>query len=179
MVITVPEPSLILLVGPSGSGKSTFAARHFRSTEVVSSDRCRGLITDDETEWSVNQDAFDIVFLITRKRLAFRRLTVIDATNLRPVDRRKFIDIAAEFDVPALAVVFDLAPELCHARNQGKADRNFPFEVAERHSNLLRQFLPEIAQEGFSSITFLSSEAEIDAVAFARIPLEVDSKLGE
>jgi protein phosphatase len=48
--ITVPELSLVLLIGPSGSGKSTFAANHFLPTEVLSSDFCRGLVSDDEND---------------------------------------------------------------------------------------------------------------------------------
>ena len=84
IVLKVFADALIWLVGPSGSGKSTFAARHFKPTEVISSDRCRGFISDDEADWSITQDAFDIVFLIARKRLARRRLTVIDATSLGP-----------------------------------------------------------------------------------------------
>jgi protein phosphatase len=41
MKITIPELSLVALVGVSGSGKSTFADRHFARTEIVSSDLCR------------------------------------------------------------------------------------------------------------------------------------------
>ena len=48
--IDVPELGLIVLVGASGSGKSTFAHRPFASTEVVSSDQCRALVADDETD---------------------------------------------------------------------------------------------------------------------------------
>ena len=48
MPLTIPDFALVLLVGASGSGKSTFAARHFRPTEVLSSDRCRGMVADDE-----------------------------------------------------------------------------------------------------------------------------------
>ena len=44
----LPELSLVVLIGPSGSGKSTFARKHFRPTEVLSSDTCRGLVSDDE-----------------------------------------------------------------------------------------------------------------------------------
>lgn len=50
MEIQIPELSLIVLIGVSGSGKSTFARKHFQPTEVISSDTCRGLISDDETD---------------------------------------------------------------------------------------------------------------------------------
>ena len=48
MKIGIPEFCLVALIGPSGSGKSTFARRHFKPTEVISSDACRGLVEDDE-----------------------------------------------------------------------------------------------------------------------------------
>jgi protein phosphatase len=42
--IDVPALSLVVMVGASGSGKSTFARKHFKPTEVISSDFCRGLV---------------------------------------------------------------------------------------------------------------------------------------
>ena len=36
--LMVPAMGLVVLVGVSGSGKSTFGRRHFKPTEVVSSD---------------------------------------------------------------------------------------------------------------------------------------------
>src|SRR5579875_1786592 len=69
MLIEIPEFALVLLVGASGTGKSTFAAKHFLPTEVVSSDRARGWVADDETDQSATGDAFDIVDALIEKRL--------------------------------------------------------------------------------------------------------------
>ena len=60
MTLTLPELSLVVLIGPSGSGKSTFARRHFKPTEVLSSDFCRGLVSDDENCQAATGDAFDV-----------------------------------------------------------------------------------------------------------------------
>ncbi len=42
MPFSIPNLSLVVLIGPSGSGKSTFARKHFLPTEVLSSDCRRG-----------------------------------------------------------------------------------------------------------------------------------------
>ena len=88
MNISVPELSLVLLVGPSGSGKSSFARKHFLPTEVVSSDLCRALVSDDENDQSATADAFDVLHTLVRKRLARGKLVVVDATNVQPESRR-------------------------------------------------------------------------------------------
>lgn len=88
MKLSFPELSLVVLIGPSGSGKSTFASRHFKLTEVISSDFCRGLVSDDSNEQSATKDAFDVLHFIASKRLAAGKLTVVDATNVRPEDRK-------------------------------------------------------------------------------------------
>src|SRR5581483_8202278 len=79
--ITIPELALVVLVGHSGSGKSSFARDHFKRTEVLSSDFCRGLVSDDENDQSATNEAFELLHYIARKRLSAARLTVIDATN--------------------------------------------------------------------------------------------------
>ena len=63
MTIHIPEFALVLMVGPSGSGKSTFARKHFKATEVLSSDFLRGLVCDDEMNQSASEDAFEILHL--------------------------------------------------------------------------------------------------------------------
>ncbi len=41
MKITIPELSLVVLIGASGSGKSSFAHKRFKPTEILSSDYWR------------------------------------------------------------------------------------------------------------------------------------------
>ena len=81
MKITIPELSLVVLVGPSGCGKSTFARRHFKPTEVLSSDYCRGLVSDDENDQSATKDAFEVLHFVAAKRLRAGKLTVVDGVG--------------------------------------------------------------------------------------------------
>src|SRR3954465_13570483 len=124
-VIRIPELSLIVLVGPSGCGKSTFARKHFKPTEVISSDFCRGLVSDDENSQEATGDAFDVLRYVVGKRLARGLLTVIEATNVQPESRRPLVELAREHDVLRVAIVLKLDEDLCRERNRGRPDREF------------------------------------------------------
>src|SRR6516225_7359494 len=128
----IPELSLVVLIGASGSGKSTFARAHFRPTEVISSDFCRGLVADDENDQSASKDAFDVLHYIAGKRLAAGRLTVIDATNVQPEGRKQLINLAKEHDVLPVAIALDLPERVCVTRNQARPDRTFGPHVISR-----------------------------------------------
>ena len=62
--LNIPELSLVVLIGVSGSGKSTFAATHFAATEIVSSDACRAMVSDDPNDQDATTDAFDVLEFI-------------------------------------------------------------------------------------------------------------------
>src|SRR5205807_8962195 len=111
--IGLPGGALVLLVGPAGSGKSTFARTHFGPTEAISSDFCRGLVADDESDQRATDAAFEILYLVVEHRLRRRRLTVVDATNVNPLDRGGLLGLARKHHAPAVAVVFDLPEQLC------------------------------------------------------------------
>ena len=164
MKVDLPDLSLVLLIGPSGSGKSTFAQRHFLPTEVVSSDTCRGLVADNENCLTVNEEAFALVHEIVRLRLKLGRLTVVDATNVNPADRRALVAIAREFHVLPTALVFKLPAAVCHARNQERPDRDFSPHVIQRQLALLRKGLRGLKREGFRRIHIFDSETEVEAV---------------
>jgi protein phosphatase len=174
--ISVPELSLVLLVGTSGAGKSTFARKHFKSTEVLSSDVCRGLVCDDETDQSATKDAFEVLRFVASKRLAAGRLTVVDATNLRSEDRKPLLELCREHDVLPVAIVFQLPERLCHERNRGRPDRDFGPHVLRQQSQLLRRSLNSLKREGFRHVFVLTSPEEADAAAVERQPLWTNRK---
>src|SRR5437667_518738 len=100
-----PRLSLVVLIGASGSGKSTFAKKHFLPTEIVSSDFCRALVSDDENDLAATNDAFDVLHYIAGKRLAAGRLTVVDATNVKPEDRKSLVELARQYHCLPVAIV--------------------------------------------------------------------------
>ena len=171
MIIRVPELSLVVLMGPSGCGKSTFAQQHFKATEVLSSDFCRGLVSDDENDQTATNDAFAVLHYIARKRLAMGRLTVVDATNVQPESRKPLIELAREFHVLAVAIVFDLPEKVCHERNQGRPDRQFGAHVVRNQTAQLRRSVRGLEREGFRHIFKLATPEEVAAVSVTRQPL--------
>ncbi|GGV94459.1 polynucleotide kinase-phosphatase [Streptomyces narbonensis] len=161
--LPVTDLSLVVLVGATGSGKSTFARRHFKPTEIVSSDFCRGLVADDENDQSASKDAFDVLHYIAGKRLAAGRLTVVDATNVQPEARRQLVRLAREHDVLPIAIVLDLPEEVCRTRNAGRPDRaDMPAHVIQRHRRELRRSLRGLEREGFRKVHVLRSVEEVE-----------------
>ena len=176
MRIAIPEYCLLVLVGASGSGKSTFARKHFAPTEVISSDACRAMVSDDATDQSVTRDAFEVLEFIARKRLAARRLTVVDATSVRPEDRARLVRLAREYHAFAVAIVFDLPERVCQDRNAQRPDRDFGPRVVRNHVRLLRRSLKRLGREGFRYRFQFRSEEEVDAAVVERQPLWTDRR---
>ncbi|MDB5388530.1 MAG: polynucleotide 3-phosphatase, partial [Planctomycetaceae bacterium] len=171
MNLVIPELCLVVLVGPSGAGKSTFARQHFKPTAILSSDFCRGLVSDYENDQSATGDAFDILLQIARKRLAAGRLTVIDATNVQPEARKPLVSLAREFDVLPVAIVLNLREETCRQRNESRPDRRFNPHVIRIQKQQLRQSLRFLQKEGFRHVHVLNSTEEIDVAKLEYQPL--------
>ncbi|MGW0956071.1 polynucleotide kinase-phosphatase [Streptomyces sp. NPDC002545] len=162
-VLPVTDLSLVVLVGASGSGKSTFARRHFKPTEVLSSDFCRGLVSDDENDQGATRDAFDVLHYIAGKRLAAGRRTVVDATSVQQDARRQLIDLAKSHDVLPIAIVLDVPEEVCAERNAARTDRaDMPRRVIRRHTRELRRSLRHLEREGFRKVHVLRGVDEVE-----------------
>ncbi|MBE3560390.1 MAG: polynucleotide kinase-phosphatase [Ktedonobacteraceae bacterium] len=174
MKITIPEFALVVLIGASGSGKSTFAHKHFKPTETISSDFCRGLVSDDENDQSATRDAFQVLHFIAARRLERGKLTVIDATNVQPEARRELISLARQYHCQTVAIVFKLPEKLCHERNRQRPDRNFGSHVVRNQTVQLRSSLHNLKKEGFHTIALLESPEQVESVEIERQRLKCD-----
>ncbi len=171
MAFKIPELSLVVLIGASGSGKSTFARKHFKATEILSSDYCRGLVSDDENNQAATKEAFEVLHFIAAKRLAAGKLTVVDATNVQPEARKPLVALAREYHCLPVAIVLNLPEKICHQRNQTRPDRDFGPHVVRQQTSQLRQSLRNLEREGFRHVHILNSLEEIEASEFTRDPL--------
>lgn len=176
MKITIPELSLVTLVGTSGSGKSSFAKKHFKPTEVLSSDYCRGLVSDDENSMTATKDAFEVLHFIAAKRLSAGKLTVIDATNVQPEARKPIVALARQFHCLPVAIVLNIPERICQDRNKTRSDRNFGPHVIKQQGQQLQRSLRQLEREGFRHVFVLSSPEEVEAVTIERQPLWCDLK---
>ena len=170
-VIEVPHCGLVVLVGVSGSGKSRFANRTFLFTEVLSSDRFRAMLSDDEANQSVSAAAFELLYLVARRRLAAGRLSVVDATSVTPESRARLLAIAREADAPAVAVVFDVPLSVCLENDAARPGRRVGTAVIEQQAAALAASRDRIADEGFARVSALGPD-EVDRAIVVRTDLQ-------
>ena len=176
MKIAIPELCLVVLIGPTGSGKSTFAARHFKATEVVSSDVCRAMVADDATDQSATPDAFALLNFIAATRLRAGRLTVVDATSVQPQARKPLVGLAREHDCLPVAIVLNMPEALCLARNKERPERSFGPHVVRNQAAQLKRSLRKLKREGFRYVFVLNSPAEVEEAFVERMPMWVNRR---
>jgi protein phosphatase len=169
VLLTIPERSLVLLIGAAGSGKSTLARKHFKSTEIVSSDALRAMVSDDEADQSASGDAFHLLRPIAMKRLRRGRLTVIDATNVQRPARKSLLAIAAQTSAPTTAIVLNLPLDTCLARNRTRLNRLVDPDVVEKQVADLTESMHGLAQEGFQRCYLLENTEDIDSICILRV----------
>lgn len=176
MKIAIPDFCLVVLVGSSGSGKSTFSKAHFLATEIVSSDGARGIVSDDENELDATNDAFELVHYIIEKRLKRRKLTVVDATNVKAEDRAHLVKLARKHHALAVAIVLNPGEEVCADRNTRRPDRQFGAHVVRNQTRAMKRNINRMDKEGFRYVFELRSVADIDATTIERTRLWTDQR---
>ncbi|MCA8830624.1 polynucleotide kinase-phosphatase [Hymenobacter pini] len=176
--LKLPELSLVLLIGTSGAGKSTFARRLFQATEIVSSDQCRALVSDDENDQAATTDAFALLHYLVGLRLKRGLLTVVDATNVQPEARKTLVQLARDYHVLPTAIILDVPDRVAEDRNRQRAERqHLGRHVVPQQHQQLRRSLKTLKQEGFRHIYHLRGPEEVDAVqTIVRDPLYSNRK---
>ena len=174
--IEIPEFCLVAMVGASSSGKTSFAHRHFKSTEILSSDFFRGMICDDENSQNISGDAFDLLYYAANKRLNNMKLTVVDATNIQQAARKQVITLAKEQNVHAAAIVLNLPEELLQERNKARPERNFPERVIRQHCRDVKNSIKRLKQEGFRFVYVINSLDQLENTEVIRTKLWNDKK---
>ena len=122
--------------------------------EILSSDFCRGLVSDDENSQAATNDAFEVLHFIARKRLAAGKLMVVDATNVQPESRKPLVQLAREFHCLPVAIVLDLPERVAHDRNKTRPDRDFGPHVIRQQAQQLHRSLRGLEREGFRQPPF-------------------------
>lgn len=161
--LRIPGDALVILIAPAGAGKTTFVRRHFLDTEIVSSDRCRALVSDDEGDQGATRAAFEVFDAILRARLELGRLSVADATNLEPIPRRRLRDLAREYGRPAIAILLDVPIEIARARNLAR-ERSVPDRVIDLHYARLQETRDVLHTEGYDAIYELPLDIPVSIV---------------
>ncbi|MEO5964689.1 MAG: AAA family ATPase [Candidatus Limnocylindrales bacterium] len=170
LVLSIPDPCLVVLVGAAGSGKTTFAARHFVPDEILSSDAFRGLVAGDPTDQRATRPAFAALHRALALRMLGGRLTVVDATNVRGPARRSLLREAEAMRVPAVAIVLDLPAAIVHARNSRRASGVVPAAAVDGQLTALEGSMATGRWIGFAAVHRLQDTAEVDRVVIERVP---------
>jgi predicted kinase len=163
VTLALPKGALVVLIGPSGAGKTTFAARHFAPTQVLSSDGFRGMVSDDPTDQTATDAAFELLHAALELRLARGRLTIVDATNVEDWARGQLLAVARRHRRPAVAIVFDLPLAISLERAAARTDHPVPAAAIRRHHARMRSSLDLLAAEGFAPILVLSTVDAVEA----------------
>lgn len=177
MELHIPDTSLVVLIGPSAAGKSTFCRRHFVSTEVLSSDDFRALVSNDRHDQTASSDAFALLYATLEKRLQRRLLTVVDATHLKDSDRQMLLQYAKQYQAPIIGILFDLPDQVHFVRNQARGKEAVPQRVIKRHLFQMRHVRKQVKKERFRRLFTFQTVEEVEQARIIRQPLKVDRRL--
>ena len=173
--IKIPELCLVVLVGVSGSGKSTFAAKHFLPTEVISSDFCRGLVSDDENDQTATNAAFDVLHFIAGKRLEAGASPSSTPRTYSPSPdalSSAWPKSTTYWPSPSSST----CPNGSAPTASSRPERQFGAACAAQPAVPARRSCGGLRREGFHRVYVLSGEEEIEAATFEREPLWNDRR---
>ena len=168
VVLRLPDPCLVVLVGTSGAGKTTWADAHFAG-RVVSTDRLRALVGTHQDDQRAGTDAFAVLDMVVERRLKRGLFTVIDSLALNTKRRESYVALARKYRMPVHAVVFDTPPEVCRARLRA-SDRAISPTVVTPQLADLETVRVTIHEEGFDGVHAPVDDVELVAPEYFNAP---------
>lgn len=149
-------PTLILPIGISGSGKSTWINSLINKDDyaIISPDEIRKELTGSISDQSKNIDVFQIADKLMYDSLRQKKPTIIDATNLNTVFRRKLInEVLAKYPNTKIYYKFMASNPIISkqriakdiANNRDRA--NVPFDIIDRQYDQYLQSLVDVKEE--------------------------------
>ncbi len=168
VTIKIPFLSLVILCGPAGCGKSTFAHKFFLDTQIVSSDKCRAMIADEENNMAVSGQAFKLFYMLIDMRLSAGKLTVADSTALEKRSRKKLQKIAGKYGFHTTLIVFNVPFAYCLQQNASR-ERKVETAVIGNHVKKLEKTLRDIGNEEYHQVFVLDvNDARLATVRVMR-----------
>ncbi|MDF9408080.1 MAG: Bis(5'-nucleosyl)-tetraphosphatase PrpE (asymmetrical) [Pelotomaculum sp. PtaB.Bin013] len=162
--ISLPGTTLLVLCGTPGCGKSTFASRYFRETMIVSSDQCRFLVSDSETNMAASREAFKLFRFTIERRLSLGRFTVADSTAITRQSRGELLRIGRKYGFNITLLIFNIPEDVCLARNAGR-ERRVVRSVIAKMRQMLQRTLRDAHNEGFDNV-YIITEGDLNNPAF-------------
>lgn len=123
----------------------------------MSSDRCRLLVSDDETNLAASKEAFKLFRSLIKYRLALGCLTVADSTALTRQARSELLAIGRKYKFHVALLIFNTPEPVCLECNAGR-ERRVPRKVIGAMSKQLDKTLQTAGEEGFDQVFVLSRE---------------------
>lgn len=161
---TIPEPSVVCLIGAAGSGKSTWAST-WPATQVLELDKFRALVSDDAGCQESTEDAAFALQAVLESRLARRKMTVIDATSCEKSVRADLIATARRHGVPTVALVVPTPASVCVERQEGRpANRRVPEPVVRAQHAAMVDAFPGLPAEGFDHVVVAENLYRLQAL---------------
>jgi F420-dependent oxidoreductase-like protein len=123
----------------------------FHESEVISSDRLRGMVGAGEDDQQAGTAAFSILEQVVAERMRRGLTTVVDTLGFDSDNRQRWVGMAHEAGIPAYAVLFDTPAPETRARNAAR-DRPIPKTVLDRQISRFRAIPKEIEDDGFDQV---------------------------
>ncbi|MDJ1645175.1 ATP-binding protein [Streptomyces pakalii] len=149
---TIPDPSVVCLIGASGSGKSTWAST-WPATQILELDAFRAMVSDDAGCQEATADAVFALQAVLEARLARRRMTIVDGTNSEKSVRAGLVATARRYGMPTVALVVPTPLPVCVERQSSRPrSRRVPEHVVRAQHAATAGAVSGLPAEGFDHV---------------------------